>query len=474
MTDLTKLFNPASVAVVGASPNAEPGRFSYLQFLAEGGFKGDLYPVNPKYTEIIGYKCYPSLKEIPAEVIDMAILMVPADMCPKVLDEIPKGKLRFTVIFTSGFAEVGNHKTADALKAVARKKGIRIVGPNCMGIFSRPGRLRSFSDQRVDVGPGKVAVLAQSGGNALNMYRLSHGAGVDFEYVVSYGNQLDLQLEDYLDFFEKDKQIKAIALYMEDTKDGRRFLKTAQRITRKKPIVVWKGGRSEQGAKAAASHTAAQALPGKIWEGIVRQAGLIEAMDLADTEILLRALLSTRLPAGPGVGFIVAGGGNAVSFTDMCSANHLTVPALQPETIKKLQAVIPEVNTSVVNPVDVGAAAFHPKIMKQTMMAMAADPGIDCLINALYVNPIMTGMMDHITSSILPVIQEIKDSVDVPVMVVLQRTFENNLKAEKFRTELIDRMIKLNITWFNGFTTGTRMIRALFDYYTYLETRGNR
>lgn len=468
-SDLTKLFRPDSVAVVGASPNPEPGRFTFFKYLMDAGFKGSLYPINPKHSEISGHKCYPSLKEIPCDTIDIAIFMVPAGVCVKLLADIPKGKLRFAVVITSGFAEVGNYELADELKKVSREKGVRVMGPNCMGIFSRPGRLVSYADQRVSHGPGSVGVLGQSGANALNIYRLSNGAGVDFEYIVSYGNQLDLQVEDYLEYFEEDEQIKSIVLYMEDTKNGQRFLETVRRITLKKPIVVWKGGRSNQGARAAASHTAAQALPRKIWEGVVKQTGLIEAQDLPDTEILLRTLHTTRLPAGRGVGVIVAGGGSAVTFTDACSGNGLVVPELQPGTIKELEAVIPAVNTSVVNPVDIGAAAFDTKILRKTMIGLAEDPGIDCIVTALFVNPVVPEMSRHIADTILPVIKEIKDTIGVPVMIVLQRTFENNLKAEEMRSELVFRMIELGVSWFSDFNSGTRMIRELSDYYRYLK-----
>jgi len=254
---LDSLFYPKSIAVIGASPNIGGGKLPYYQILKMIGFKGNLYPVNPKYTNIGGAKTYASIDDLP-EGIDFAIVGTPAERSLDVIKAAVRREIKFVHFFTSGFGEEGNHELERLLVEEARKGGTRIVGPNCIGIHS-PGAAVSFDyTLKIDV-PGDVSFLGQSGGATSNFVRMATSRKIALNKVVSYGNQIDVSAEEYLEYFAGDKNVRLIAAYIEDIKNPRAFLATLREATRSKPVVILKGGMTQQGAKAAASHTGALA-----------------------------------------------------------------------------------------------------------------------------------------------------------------------------------------------------------------------
>ena len=265
--DLKRLFYPKSVAVIGASSNLGGGKVPYFQILLRNQFPGALYPVNPKHKKIEGLKAYASIDELP-EGIDLAIVAAPVQQSIDIIRAAVRRKIKFIHFFTSGFGETGNRELEEELIREARKGEVRIVGPNCVGVSCTESRM-SFGAEIQEKSPGSVAFLGQSGGITGNFVGLATTRKIWLNKVVSYGNQIDLRVEDYLDYFAEDKNIRLIACYIEDIKDSGEFLKALGRATARKPVVILKGGRTETGARAAASHTGALASDYTIWASAV-------------------------------------------------------------------------------------------------------------------------------------------------------------------------------------------------------------
>lgn len=288
--DLDALFHPKSIAHVGASPRSAAGRFNFTRFLQLIKFGGDLYPVNPKHEEAHGLKCYPSLGAIPGEV-DLAILAVPAARCADALRDVPPGKVKFVIIHTSGFGEIAKGHLQEEMLQLAREKGFRIVGPNCMGVYSQPGRVAFWRDHwEIGDRPGSVGFISQSGGHAVNFIFGSMDSGIRVNKVISLGNQSDVSINDVLEYMGGDESIGVIGIYVEDIGDGRRFLKLLRDIARRKPVVVWKGGVSPEGKQAAASHTGSLAGDEEVFAAAMRQAGVITVDDFTQLLRLIRLL----------------------------------------------------------------------------------------------------------------------------------------------------------------------------------------
>jgi len=284
--DLKRLFSPKSIAHVGASAKRSPGRFNFILYLQNMGYEGKLYPVNPNYDEVYGLKCYPALAEVPGEV-DMAILALPAPRCAEILRDVPAGKLGFVVVHTSGFSEIDKGGLEDELLELGREKGFRIIGPNCMGVFCQESRVCFWDDQKeLKDRPGWVGYVSQSGGLSIHVISGCIDIGVGVNKAVSLGNQIDISINELLEYMADAPGIKVIAVYVEDIKDGRGFVELLKKITRKKPVLVWKGGLTEVGSAAAMTHTGSMAGNADIFRAAMRQAGAIMIDDL---EQMMRA-----------------------------------------------------------------------------------------------------------------------------------------------------------------------------------------
>jgi acetyl-CoA synthetase (ADP-forming)/acetyltransferase len=247
---LQHLFYPRSIAVVGASPAMTTGRMPFFQILKGTGYQGAVYPVNPAHKEIDGQPVYPSLAEIP-EGVDLAVCLVPARFALETLELAVKKRIRFVHFFTSGFSEVGNQDLEAKMLQLARSGETRIVGPNCLGVHCAESGV-SFDPTLEQEGLGTVAFLGQSGGVTNNFMRMACARKIAINKAVSYGNQIDLAVEDFLDYFADDDEIRVIAAYIEDVKDRSAFLRAVRKITPTKPLIILKGGVTREGAEAGA------------------------------------------------------------------------------------------------------------------------------------------------------------------------------------------------------------------------------
>jgi len=429
--DLHRLFYPRSIAVVGASPNlVGGGKLPYYHILKFAGFPGPIYPVNPAHKEIEGEKVYSSLEEVP-DGVDLAICTVPMRQALATVEAAAKKKIPFVHFFTSGFSEVGNRDLEEAMVHAARRGGTRIVGPNCLGVHCAESRMTFDPTLKIEEA-GSVAFLGQSGGVTNNFTRLASSRKVGISKAVSYGNQIDLGVEDFLDFFSTDDSIAAVAVYIEDIKNGSGFLRALDTITRKKPVVVLKGGVTEEGALAAASHTGALAGSCAIWSAVLRQHGCIEVQTEAQMVDVIMLVIAGRVPRGPRVGFLGAGGGTSVLFTDMAVKAGLALPELSRKVQDLIGAKIAQVNTSTRNPVDLGAFGFNAEIMSNSLRAMDLEPDLDVIVMYLSLDLLRVFESSKVKSG-LQEIAACARELSKPVVPVLFRAAEDHPRVEELR-----------------------------------------
>ena len=379
LDELDRIFHPRSVALLGASnKQGKIGRVLMERFL-ETGFR-ELYPVNPGESEILGVRAYPTVTEIPAPV-DLAIVVTPTDSALAAVKDCAAKRVRAIVITTSGFGETGEKgkELEREMVRIARGNGVRIIGPNCVGIYCPSSKLPF--PLRAGEESGSVGVVSQSGFFADFLTLTATGNGITFSKAVSCGNESDLNATDFLEYLGEDPQTETIVAYIEGIKDGRRFYHLSKEISKKKPIILWKGGITEAGARAVVSHTGALAGSRRVWEGALRQAGIIGVKSFEEALDCLYAFHLQPLPRGRRVGIISGPGGTAVGTTDRCLELGLEVPPFSTHTIERLHKALPPVGGSVKNPIDLSLASLvAPNVYKDAIRIAAEDEGIDMLL----------------------------------------------------------------------------------------------
>ncbi len=340
------IFDPRTVAVIGAS-NSD----GFSQALMNTKLMDSLFLVNPKYRELHGKKCYASILDIESE-IDYAIIAVPALLVPGVLGECIEKEVKAVHVFTAGFSETGideRRVLEDEVRNMATGK-VSLIGPNCMGICCPKSGLAFIPD--LLPGEGSVGVISQSGTFAEQFLSIGRLRNLKFSKVISYGNAIDLDCPDFLEYLTHDSETEVIALYIEGTKNGKRLKAALTEAAKRKPVLALKGGVTEHGRRAASSHTGSLAGSPEIWSSVFRQAGVIQVENfdqLLDTAL---AFSCVRLPSGRGTAIITNSGGFSVLETDLCAKAGLEVPQFTQETIVELRKMVPVAGTSIVNPLD--------------------------------------------------------------------------------------------------------------------------
>jgi acyl-CoA synthetase (NDP forming) len=459
--NLDLLFYPRSVAVIGASDNLGGGKMPYFQILQANGFEGALYPVNPRRGKVSGVKAYASIDELP-EPVDYAIVAAPLEQSIDIVKAAVRKRIKFIHFFTSGFGETGNRQLEDDLIKEARKGNLRIVGPNCIGVHCSESK-NSFTHAPQQESPGTVAFLGQSGGITGNFLAMASTRKIWLNKVVSYGNQIDLRIEDYLGYLANDKNIRLIACYIEDIKDTETFLKTLRRTTAIKPVIILKGGKTDAGSKAAASHTGAMASNYAIWAAAIRQYGALLVDDFEQMMNLVMLGTIKQVLRGKRVGFIGAGGGVSVLFSDLAVDSGLALPELGAKAQKMISEKIMGVNTSTTNPIDLGAFGFDLNVMLHTMKALDEDDGIDVIIPYFSVEYIMRSELFLNVKNNNDTIFEMAKQIKKPVIPILSSFVEDNLDAERTRIATFAALRKA------GFPVYSRMQDAIYSIGTYFE-----
>jgi acyl-CoA synthetase (NDP forming) len=379
------VFYPKSIAVVGASPNPVKFGNRYLEGLINAGYKGKLYPVNPSGGEILGLKAYPTVKDIP-DPVEYVIVSIPAQCVLDVLDDCGAKGVKVVQFFTAGFSETGEEegrRLETEMVKKAKEGGFRIIGPNCIGVYS-PAHLMPYGPMPTLGEVGTVAFISQSGGHAGRIIEIGLRRGVRFSKVVSFGNGSDLDSVDYLEYLTVDPDTRIIGAYLEGMRQGRRFLQLAKEISKTKPMIIWKGGRTEAGAEAAASHTASLAISDTIWSAVLNQAGVIRVDSLEELADTLLTFQHFPPFLGDNVAIVAGlaggGGGESVSSTDACASVGLNVPPFTEETRSKLKPILPPAGCILRNPLDMGGVGGILEVLEKTMDIVVSDPRIDLVI----------------------------------------------------------------------------------------------
>jgi acetyl coenzyme A synthetase (ADP forming)-like protein len=380
MNGLNALFNPRSVAVVGASHDPTKIGHVILRNFVEGGFKGRVFPINPNREPIMGLRVYASVLEVP-HGIELAVIAVPAGAVPAVMEECGRKAVKAAIIISGGFSEVGNAALERRVGAVALKHGIRVCGPNCIGVFDPASRVDTlFLPPYKLARPrfGGIAFATQSGaiGGMVLDSAASEGAGIS--KFISYGNAVDVDESTMLEYFAGDNETNVIALYVEGVKDGRRFMAALRKATAKKPVIVLKAGRTEKGAAAARSHTGSLAGSDAVFDAVLKQAGATRALTCDELFDFSRSLSMQPRAAGKRVQIITNGGGIGVLAADAVAENGLQLAEMSRATKKALRNVVPAY-AILSNPMDlVGDADAHR--YNAALDAALADDGIDALL----------------------------------------------------------------------------------------------
>ncbi|MFZ3063439.1 MAG: GNAT family N-acetyltransferase [Actinomycetota bacterium] len=427
-----RLLYPHSVAVVGASRDPESVGGALFRNLLNSSFSGPVFPVNPNTTSVAGVLAYPSVLDVPAD-IDLAVIVVPAEKVLSVVDQCRKKGVRGLVIISVGFGEAGlkGKERERLLKEKTLAYGMRVVGPNCLGILNSDPNVRlnaTFSPIKPPA--GNLSICSQSGALGLALLDYAKSINLGIAHFVSIGNRIDISSNDLLEFWEDDGNTGVILLYVESFGNPRKFTRIARRVSRKKPIVAVKAGKSKVGARAASSHTGALAATDVAVDAMFRRAGVIRVNTIEEMFDVSQVLAYQPLPKGPRVGILTNAGGPGVLAADACEGLGLKVPTLSQTTQRKLHGFLPE-DAVLSNPVDMVASA-QPEAYKQALSIMLEDPDLDAII-LIYIPPLITRPEDVATA-----IREVMSqySGDKPVlanfMMSAGSTLDLRIDAERY------------------------------------------
>ena len=376
LSAMKRIMQPDAVAVIGAS--AEDGKIgnSVMRNLIDGGYAGDLYPIHPKADVILDRQCYKSVVDVPGS-IDIAIFCIPARFVAAVIAECGQKNIAGAILIPSGFAEVGEHALQDEIVKVARESNVRLMGPNIYGFYYTHKNLcATFCTPYNE--KGKVALSSQSGGVGMAIIGFSRSAKMGVSAIVGLGNKSDIDEDDLLTFFEQDPNTEVIAMHVEDLKDGRAFAEVAERVSKKKPIVMLKAGRTSTGAKAAKSHTGALAGDDRVYDAVLRQCGVVRAKSLNDMLEFARGLQVLPTPKGENVVILTGAGGSGVLLADACVDNDLSLMAMPDDLDAAFKAFIPPFGASG-NPVDI-TGGEPPSTYRSTIDLALNDERVHALI----------------------------------------------------------------------------------------------
>ena len=470
--ELETILHPRSVAVVGASANVYSFGYSFVHHLVEYGFKGPIYPVNPNYPEIMGLKTYPSVRDIP-EPVDFAISCVNASQVTGMLEDLAEKGVKGVHLYTARFSETGRKDAAELEQSVlnlARVKGIRLIGPNCMGVYYPKMGLSFGFNLPKDSGP--VGMISQSGGGASGFVHLASLRGIRFSKVISYGNALDLTECDYLDYFIQDKETKIILLYVEGVKDGRRFFETLSRAAQVKPVIIMKGGRGQAGSRMTFSHTASLAGSFPVWEAMVKQAGAVSVNDFDELIDLTVAFNFLPKVQGKRVGVIGGGGGPSVIAAEECEESGLEVIPIPQDMREELKNRGVPIWDWISNPVDLSIVAGSGVTDVDMLHLMGQHPAFDILMANVNEWVFMTlasderfqGMKSQVKNHI-----SLRDTYPKPFVVIFGErgviTKENDDWHWKVIAEARAELIQAGMAIFPTFRRAATALRKVQEYY---------
>ena len=428
---LDVLFNPRSIAVVGASRTKGKLGQAVLALLKKNGYGGKIIPVNPSGGEIEGLQAVRSLDEIEGAV-DVVVLATPVGIALDALEACKALDVKMVVGVTSGFSEAGDdgHENEARLRRIMHDAPFYLIGPNCEGVVKPSADLQlTFSPMFDGLRPGPVAMISQSGALAGLMALRLGERGVGINAIVSSGNETDLTAADLLDYLGNDPETRVVLCYVEELREGRRFVEAARRLTDAgKHVVAVKGGRSRAGSRAVQSHTGAMAGDDRVISAIFRETGVLRARESVAAVDAVTALAAGRKPAGKRVGIISVTGGLGVEMTDLAESAGFDVPVLAETTQTALSQYVPFYG-SVTNPVDLtGVVLANPTYVGRCLEAVAADPGVDIAI------AIVTFVPDQL---FIEALAEAYEKTDKPVLIIWTGSARSDASDEAFRERAV-------------------------------------
>ncbi|MBW1814651.1 MAG: CoA-binding protein [Deltaproteobacteria bacterium] len=421
IAQIDSLYHPKSVAIIGLPRGLKTGKL-FLLALLDQKFPGEIYAVHPSATEIDGIKAYKRVSDIPGPV-DLAIVLVPHQHALSVVKDCADKGVKGAILFTAGYKETGTEEgiaLESELVRVARSSGMRLIGPNGMGLYSPKSGLSFFPQLSRE--SGGVGLISHSGSLSNMLGRMGSDLGFGFSKAVSLGNECDLSTADFLIYLGNDPETKLIAVYLEGIRDGRYFINALKEASLKKPVIIWKMGLTPEGSAASASHTGGLATSKDMWRGVVQQTGVIQVTGFEQWADAIMCFSMLPVNIGNRLAIISGPGGLAVSATEACGREGLSMAKMASETRSALAEFVPPTGTSLKNPIDVGmSASLEIDIYIQAAKIVAADPGVDTVV--------MIGVgMDEITNQqYTEAIIQMKNDFNKPFVIVKIPGFDAKL-----------------------------------------------
>ncbi len=477
VNDLEAFFNPRSVAVVGATKKINKAGHVIFENFAENKrrsvFKGQVFAVNPNEDSILGFPCYPSITKVPGP-LDLVVIVVPAEIVPDIMEDAASKKVKAAVIISSGFGEIGNYDLERQVVTIAKKACMRVLGPNCLGVYDgRTGvdmlflpetKVLSTGDEVIATPrpiPGEIAIVTQSGAFGAASLDYLTGRQIGVSKFVSFGNKSDVNEAEMLNYLLHDEETRAILLYVEDIRSGREFIKQAQKVAEKKPIVAIKSGRTEAGARAAASHTGALAGSDKIYDAAFEQAGIVRAQDMEEFFDDGKALAMQPPARGKNVGIITDAGGPGIMAVDECILKGLRVNRFSEETIAKFEKLkeegkLPRFATNL-NPVDITGSATSEMFQLATLILFEDSEVHGIILLGLHHTP---GLQEDY----IDMVAELANRHDKPIVTC-------DIGETEMALHTRSRFDRLGIPAYSSPEDAARAMSALAKYGQYLEKR---
>jgi len=450
MRNLDAFFSAQSIAIIGVSRDTmKVGHIIFRNFI-DAEYSGKVFPVNPNATLILNKKAYHSVLQIP-EKIDLAIVAVPAEFVPIVVDECGKKKIENLIVITSGFKEMGNYALDKKLLSLIKKYRMNLIGPNCLGTFDSYTKLDSLFLPRYRLKrpkEGGLSFVCQSGAVGSSILDMATKEGYGFAKFISYGNAMDVDESDLIEYLGSDEKTRVICLYLEGIGDGRKFIDIAKKVSKKKPIIAIKAGKTKEGSRATLSHTGSLAGTAEVYSGIFRQTGILEVSSLGDMFETAKMLEKCMQPKGERVMVITNGGGYGILATDATINNGMHLAEISKESKKVMKKLLPAI--ALENPIDLLGDATTEGY-KHALSIAINDKGVDIiLLVVLYQTPL-------VTTDIVDIIIEANDMKKKPIIVVSA--------GGEFTDVLKSTLEANNIPNYTFPENAVRAIRHLVGYY---------
>ena len=462
---LERVFNPKSVAVVG-----DKKAHDYMWLRCLSNYEGRVYSVQVDPEELVGIeklgiKNYFSVLELP-EPVDYAIVAVPRTVAPRIVADCIKRGVGGATLFTSGFAESNTDEGISLqqdITRMAREADFNLIGPNCMGIFNPRIGLRHDIKQYYGR-QGPVGFISQSGTHAIFFSLVGERNGLMISKAVSYGNGAVLDSTDYLEYLAEDEETRVIGLYIEGVRDGRRLFKCLRETSRRKPVVVWKGGRTEAGTRATASHTGSLSSSPAIWEAAIRQCGAISVGNLEEMVDTVKALLYLHPPLGKRVGLVAHSGGQSVVITDAFTREGLAVPMLTDRSYEQFASFFNIIGGSYLNPLDIAWNVLSVDYLSQILTIVGSDDNIDSLVLELCI-PFLSQTWDYYPSYLDSLLDALRDFKNAHGRCFSIALIAGQLEAET--SEIEQKLTQAGLPTFPTFERTARALRNVTEYYRF-------